>query len=882
MDKRSFMGLGYAAEKLLEHYTKAPPKVDINSPDSINDFISGAPTPFSNNQLLLAPLLGAGAGGLAGLAFGNPKARKRDMLVGALGGGMIGGGAALGYKYLGGAAADKARELNTVPADYVQQNQDNIKLLEDHQKSWNPLKGGLIEVNTGRPIANTEIPIRIEKLKKLRELYPQIPEAAGNYEQHRRGITGGLQGGVAGLTLAKILDTIVPYNAAKKPKPKKDKKDMDAKTQKKADSTAAIMGGLGGLVPGGIAGAGAGGLYGLVSGAYQAEKGKKLRGALTGLGRGVVGGGLIGGGIGAGAGAGAGLTLPRGLFSPFGATLGGLQIAADPIGTASRAALGGVGGAALGGYLGNKARKSTLGEPKKDEEKPEEKSEKKDTKPEAQEERKAAGVKQADLYGAYLGGSNLGTVGALGGAGLGGLYGLASGAYQAPKGKKLQGALRGAGRGAVGGGLLGGGTGLGMGAAMGSQIPFSDMINAAKMKDSPERDAARQALRERLSKINPEMFAGLTTAGTLGGAALGGYLGDKVLNDKKDEDEKEAELKLSPLAGMKKPKNDKGTSLNQVLEEARKKREANEKKQPAQKTASALLEALKEAASTPEYRKAHKAQNRARYAALLKADGGRSRSFTGANPALLDAHHYKYVKDRWAADKEDQKWDAADGGNRHAKTIERANAKPEQTKASAYEFGRMIKRSDLMSGLQSVGDYAKGLWNSPGVQSFVNDPTTRAGLTYGGIGAGLGGLYGLINPGEYEDETGNVRRRGRLSGALRGALGGGALGGLAGAGAQEGRFQYLKHLMNQRAGFPNAMGGLDRSEALDNAEAFARNNPSAVGALGTSPLQSATNAYSAATDAVKGFMPKQMGKAPATGVETPAKPPEVKTTDEQR
>lgn len=707
MDKRSFMGLGYAAEKLLEHYTKAPPKVDINSPDSINDFISGAPQPFSNNQLLLAPLLGAGAGGLAGLAFGNPKARKRDMLVGALGGGMIGGGAALGYKYLGGAAADKARELNTVPADYVQQNQDNIKLLEDHQKSWNPLKGGLIEVNTGRPIANTEIPIRIEKLKKLRELYPQIPEAAGNYEQHRRGITGGLQGGVAGLTLAKILDTIMPYNAAKKPKPKKDKKDMDAKTQKKADALGALGGGV-----------------------------------------------------------------------------------------------------------------------------------------------------------------NLGLTGGLLGGGIGGLYGLASGALGSRKGQRIRDTLVGGARGLVGGGLLGGGAGAGLGLSLGGHVPVSDFMSG----DIKRIDAARDSMK----KIDPRLFAGLTTASTMGGAALGGAAANTVLNPKKDnkkpedtnekKDEKEAELKLAPQVGMKRPQTGAAAKhVNDIIEKARKKRETQEKAMPQQNKAAARGDA------TMKLEQRYKDQ----------LSGPHESLFGRITPSNAEDFQSGGRYARLTSDSTDQ----------HKKDVQRLTQRrltnkdtlrkinKNEKKASAYEFGKMIKSA---LGLQDIGNTIKDTWNSPTVQGFVNDPTTRAGLTYGGIGAGLGGLYGLVNPGEYEDETGNVRRRGRLSGALRGALGGGALGGLAGAGAQEGRFQYLKHLANvanNASGVPAAPGmGLptDRAGWQAYSEQFAPDY------LKTSPLQSATNAYSAATSAVKGFMPKQMGKAPATGVETPAKPPEVKTTDEQR
>jgi hypothetical protein len=859
MDKAA--SLGYLGEKLLDQYMKEPPKVDINSLDSVNEFISGAPQPFSNTQLLAAPLLLAGAGGLAGYLGSSPQNRKRNAFVGALGGGMIGGGASLGYKFLGGLHNAKARENYTLPAQTYADYRDNLKLLEDNHKSWNPFKGELVEQNTGRPISPTELPHRIEKVKKLLELWPQLPDAAEKYQQQRTGVGMGMAGGGMGLTLAKILDESTPaYPEAKRDtKPKKDKKPMNAKTQKKADATAAIMGGLGGLVPGAVTGAGAGGLYGLASGAYQAEKGKKLRGALTGLGRGLVGGGLIGGGVGAGAGAGAGAMLPQGLFSPFGAVGGGLQVAADPIGTAARSALGGVGGAALGGYLGNKARKSTLGEPKQDDEKSEEKSEKKDNKSEEKEERKAAGAKQADLYGAFTGGSNLGLLGGLGGAGVGGLYGLASGAYQAPKGQKLQGALRGAGRGAVGGGLLGGGTGLGLGAAMGGQIPLSALVSAAK-EDAKNKNlhddtyvAKFPAMRDEVIKnTNPDMFAGLTAAGTLGGAALGGYAAEKALNGKKeDEDKKEAELKLSPLAGVKKPDNDKGKSLNNLLEEARKKREEKEKNMPQQNKAANDWKPFDYSNVGPGGLISTRT--------LPKSDG------TGG------ASHWKPS--------------AGLPVQRPANTtLPMKSVPPQQPRlvpvaaqgkaANAFEYGKMVKKA---LGLADIGNYARDTWNSPTVQGFVNDPTTRAGLTYGGIGAGLGGLYGMINPGEYEDETGNVRRRGRLSGALRGALGGGAIGGLAGAGAQEGRFQYLKHMLGRQNNEDStALPHVNRATQQQMVDSFAENNPDLVGALGTSPLQSANSAYSAASNAVKGFMPKRMGKAPATGVATPANPPEVK------
>jgi hypothetical protein len=76
----------------------------------------------------------------------------------------------------------------------------------------------------------------------------------------------------------------------------------------------------------------------------------------------------------------------------------------------------------------------------------------------------------------------------------------------------------------------------------------------------------------------------------------------------------------------------------------------------------------------------------------------------------------------------------------------------------SYNFGRLVKRA------------------------AINPEVMSGGLAGAGLGALGGGLAGLIAPGEEEDEDGNVKRRGRFSGALRGALGGAGLGGLAGAG----------------------------------------------------------------------------------------------------
>jgi hypothetical protein len=95
-------------------------------------------------------------------------------------------------------------------------------------------------------------------------------------------------------------------------------------------------------------------------------------------------------------------------------------------------------------------------------------------------------------------------------------------------------------------------------------------------------------------------------------------------------------------------------------------------------------------------------------------------------------------------------------------------------KTAAFDFGKM---------LGDAGTYAKDMYNK--IPEGV-----RSGMGAGGIGgAALGGLAGLIAPGEEDqyDDMGNVvsrKRRNRFGAALRGVLGGGALG--AGAGALAG------------------------------------------------------------------------------------------------
>lgn len=92
---------------------------------------------------------------------------------------------------------------------------------------------------------------------------------------------------------------------------------------------------------------------------------------------------------------------------------------------------------------------------------------------------------------------------------------------------------------------------------------------------------------------------------------------------------------------------------------------------------------------------------------------------------------------------------------------------------------------DLGKMLGDAGTYAKNMYNQ--IPEGV-----RSGMGMGGLGgAALGGLAGLMAPGEEDvhDGAGNVvgrKSRNRFGAALRGLLGGGVLG--AGAGAAAGHF----------------------------------------------------------------------------------------------
>jgi hypothetical protein len=136
-------------------------------------------------------------------------------------------------------------------------------------------------------------------------------------------------------------------------------------------------------------------------------------------------------------------------------------------------------------------------------------------------------------------------------------------------------------------------------------------------------------------------------------------------------------------------------------------------------------------------------------------------------------------------------------GNELFKLLERGMAKKEQPSDKK-------DKAEKQSSARQFGEkFAAGFdW-----KSIMN-----TGLGGAALGAGVGGLAGLIAPGEEADG----KRRGRLSGALRGALGGGLLGGGAGAvgeaaspGFGQSAYNYAGDLYRQlfgRKGLPTAPG----------------------------------------------------------------------------
>jgi hypothetical protein len=262
---------------------------------------------------------------------------------------------------------------------------------------------------------------------------------------------------------------------------------------------ASLTEGLVAGVPMGLAGAGAGlgagGLYGLLSGAYEAKKGKKLKGALGGMLRGAGGGALVGGGIGAGAGFGGGLMMPNVLTTnPIMQAVHGANLAINPIGNAAKMTAGGIAGGVIGGRLANSQRKK-MQDSKPTNNKKDDTDEGEDANDDEQIKSKAAAVKAALLDGALIGG------------------GL--GAATAPKGHVAEnigrGMVRGAGTelGAAVGAPLGGVAGAAGGGAVGGAA-------------GGVGGAAAGAL---LAALTRKPMAAGALKGLTGGATLGGFSG---------------------------------------------------------------------------------------------------------------------------------------------------------------------------------------------------------------------------------------------------------------------------------------------------------------------------------------------------------------------
>lgn len=343
---------------------------------------------------------------------------------------------------------------------------------------------------------------------------------------------------------------------------------------------------------------------------------------------------------------------------------------------------------------------------------------------------KEGGNKKADLYGAYMGGTNGATLGGLLGGGLGGVGGLAAGALSSRKGRRVGDTLRGGLKGLVGGGLLGAGAGAGLGASAAGQLPVRAIIDAAKRGNPLSADELRLRMSDGL---NPATFAGLTTLGTLGGAAAGGALGGAanhaLFDNKKEDNDTDKKKTEKKSADPRMPMPVDGPN-HEYLRKSLGRDYYENRYAPShsgQLQAAATADAIMNTAVIP---------------AALR---GLGRTIFG--PGMGDAAGNLYHV----------------GSHLAAKPLGGMKKKGEfddlASQKSAFDFGMRVKQSLEMPTLSSLGNVGVG----------------------GLAGAGLGGLYGLMNPGEEEDEHGRMRRRSRFGAALRGALGGGVLG--AGGGA---------------------------------------------------------------------------------------------------
>jgi hypothetical protein len=157
----------------------------------------------------------------------------------------------------------------------------------------------------------------------------------------------------------------------------------------------------------------------------------------------------------------------------------------------------------------------------------------------------AASNKQADMTGMQILGSNTAVGGGIVGGGIGGALGLAAGALNSRKGKRIHDTMTGGMRGLVGGGLIGAGAGGGLGIGGGSVIPMKEMIDSLKNEGRPlGHQRIEQYMHE--NGHTPVSITGRMLAGALGGAGVGGLASHALLGngaDKDKDEEKEGSIK---------------------------------------------------------------------------------------------------------------------------------------------------------------------------------------------------------------------------------------------------------------------------------------------------------------------------------------------------
>lgn len=283
---------------------------------------------YTNTQLMLAPLLGAGVGGIGGALLGKKEKRLRNALLGATGGGLVGGGAALGYKAMHTPSAsmqahqkDLAKLVEPTALDAeaaattIGYGHDRLKELYGLNKKLENAESWLPSFMRGAPRPPIPAEANLAEIRgeqdQLQQMAQQLREEPGVRTQnlaHHRGVLGGSLGAVLAAPLGFAVAGAGDSDDARKRKKEKQDAGEDMETKKlsafefgskvafSVDWNALKNPALGGAA----AGAMVGGVHGLLS-PGEDEDGKK-RNRFGAMLRGVLGGGAVGGIGGAAAG----------------------------------------------------------------------------------------------------------------------------------------------------------------------------------------------------------------------------------------------------------------------------------------------------------------------------------------------------------------------------------------------------------------------------------------------------------------------------------------------------------------------------------------------------------------------------------------------------